>query len=66
MGPPVLAGSLYLTVPFPVPEAPEVTESCAALLEVAVQAQLGDEEVTLIVPVPPATGIKAEVVSRVK
>ena len=54
---PVLAAALNATEPFPLPLAPEVTVSHAALL-LAVQAQPVPLD-TVTVPVPPAAAIEA-------
>ena len=51
---PVLAAALKVTVPLPVPAAPAVIVTQAALL-VAVHAQPA-RDVTPVVPVPPAAG----------
>src|SRR6476620_11257132 len=58
-GPPVVAAALYATVPLPLPLAPEVIVSHAALL-VAVQAHPA-ALVTGTLPVPPPAGTLAVV-----
>ena len=62
---PVLACTEYPTVPFPVPDAPDVTVIHAALL-LAAQVQLLAEAVTPTVPVPPVVAADALVADKVK
>jgi hypothetical protein len=53
-------------VPFPVPEAPDVTLTCDALFETAVHAQVLGVGVTVTVPLIPFAGAIAELVLKVK
>ena len=53
--PPALAASEKLTVPFPVPEFPEVIEAKPES-ELAVHAQVGWDAVTANVPAPGVVG----------
>ena len=53
-GPVLFVLTVYVTVPLPVPDAPEVTDARDASLDVAVHTQLAPEAVTSNVPLPPA------------
>ena len=64
-GPSVFAGTEYLIVPLPVPVAPEVMETSDESLTLAVHAQLGEDAVTAMEPVPPLTGSVVAVLSSV-
>jgi hypothetical protein len=62
---PVLAATEKLTVPLPVPDAPEVMLIGEEAAVVAVHAQLGEDGVTPTEPVPPPMGRRVEVALRV-
>jgi hypothetical protein len=54
------ADTLMLTLPVPLPLDPDVTSSHEGLLLVAVHGQSASDELTAIVPLPPAAGITTE------